>query len=331
MSIQRADEDHYWLVASRLRVGRIIPFLGAGANLCGRPTGASWARGRFLPSGHELAEYLAQQSRYPVGDGYDLLRVSQYVDAVLGERALYEWVRDTINEDYPPTALHLFLAELAALLRSRGSTRLLLLTTNYDDALERTFAASGEPHEVLWYEAKRGQARGRFIHRSGDAIVEIERPNEYLTPALRENTVILKLHGAIDRGDPKRDSYVITEDDYIDYLARGDISHQIPITLRETMSESHFLFLGYSLRDWNLRVILNRIWGAQTLDLKSWAVQREYENEKLSKVENRKLSEIEQKLWRDRGDVDLLYVPLDEYVEKLRVAVLEQMADGVAV
>ena len=28
------------------------------------------------------------------------------------------------------------------------------------------------------------------------------------------------------------------------------------------------------MRDWNLRVILNRIWGAQQLDLKSWAVQR---------------------------------------------------------
>ena len=87
--------------------------------------------------------------------------------------------------------------------------------------------------------------------------------------------MVLKLHGAIDRGDSKRDSYVVTEDSYIDYLAGGDVGEQIPFALRERMADSHFLFLGYSMRDWNLRVILNRIWGAQQLDLKSWAVQRE--------------------------------------------------------
>jgi hypothetical protein len=90
---------------------------------------------------------------------------------------------------------------------------------------------------------------------------------------------------------------------------RGDIRNQIPITLREQMADSHFLFLGYSLRDWNLRVILHRIWGAATLDLKSWSIQVERANARLS--------EIDQKLWADRGDVDVLYVPLDEYVEKL--------------
>jgi hypothetical protein len=321
MSIEHADEDHYWLVASRLLAGKVVPFLGAGANLCGRPEGAGWAVGKFLPSGHELAAYLAQKSRYPVADDFDLLRVSQYVDAVLGESALYEYVRSTFDADYPPTALHCFLAEVAALLRARSSP-LLILSTNYDDALERAFAKQGEPYEVLWYEAKRGQGHGRFVHRQGDQMVVVDRPNEYVTPALREHTVILKLHGAVDREDPRHDSYVITEDHYIDYLARGDIANQIPVTLRQKMAESHFLFLGYSLRDWNLRVILNRIWGEQSLDLKSWAVQR---------VEsNVKLSEIEQKLWRDRGDVDLLYVLLDEYVSGIREQVQQEIAGGVA-
>ena len=310
MSIQDADEDHYWLVAGRLLAGRVVPFLGAGANLCGRPDGVAWALGKFLPSGRELAECLAQNSRYPVDGGeLDLLRVAQYVDAVLGEQALYEYLRSTFDADYPPTSLHVLLAAVAARMRELGRPPLLILTTNYDDALERAFEAREEPCEVLWYEAKRGDARGRFRHRVGDDAVTIDRPNEYLTPALREHTAILKLHGAIDRRDPKSDSYVITEDNYIDYLSTGDIAKQIPVTLLEKMGESHFLFLGYSLRDWNLRVILNRIWGQQTLDLKSWAVQR--------RNATGKLSEIEQKLWRDRGDVDLLYVPLDEYVSHL--------------
>jgi len=118
-----------------------------------------------------------------------------------------------------------------------------------------------------------------------------------------------QLRGAIDRVDSKRDSYVITEDSYIDYLVGGDVGEQIPFSLVERMEGTHFLFLGYSMRDWNLRVILKRIWGARQLDLNSWAVQRA--------PSDAGAREVEEALWRARGDVDLLYVPLKEYVVRL--------------
>jgi hypothetical protein len=289
--------DHYWLVANRLLEGRVIPFLGAGANMCGRPRDGSWAVGRYLPSGVELATYLADKSRYPGESDGDLLRVSQYVDAVLGERALYEYLHSAFDADYPPNALHRLLVEAAALLRERARPGLLILTTNYDDALERAFEAAGEPYHVLWYDAK--GSSGHFLHRADGRVVPIRKPNETL---MGDRAVILKLHGAVDRTDPKVDSYVITEDHYIEYKER------IPVNLRMRMEDSHFLFLGYSLRDWNLRVILSRIWHGRALASQSWAVQRP----------DGALSEIEQKLWRSRGDVDLLYVELDEYVAKLR-------------
>lgn len=322
MTAHGADEDHYWLVASRILDGSVVPFLGAGANLCGRPDGEPWELGRYLPSGRELADELARRSRYPADSDPDLLRVSQYVDAVLGERALYQFLRRTFDADYPPTPLHRLLAELPEMLRRRQMPPLLVLSTNYDDALERALSDRGEEYELLWYEAKRGDACGHFIHRGPDGIVPIERPNEYAGLGVAERTVILKLHGAIDRADAKGDSYVITEDNYIDYLSRGDISGQIPITIRERMGDSHFLFLGYSLRDWNLRVILQRIWGQQALDLKSWAIQLA--------LPDSKLSEIDRKLWADRGDVDLLYVPLDEYVARLRAQMLAEFEAGIA-
>jgi len=292
-------EDHYWLVASRLLEGRVVPFLGAGANLCGRPPGGTWSVGRFLPSGAELAEYLADKSRYPDDADADLLRGSQYVDAVLGGQALYEYLRSAFDADYPPNALHVLLAGVAARLRVTGRPPLLVLTTNYDDALERAFDAVGEPYQVLWYEAK-PKARGHFMHRHDGKVAPIRRPNETL---MGDRTLIVKLHGAVDRSDPKDDSYVVTEDDYIGYVER------IPITVRARMEDSHFLFLGYSLRDWNLRVILSRIWEGRRLASRSWAVQRQQPSSQLG--------EVEQKLWRDRGEVDLLYVELDEYVAKL--------------
>ena len=86
------------------------------------------------------------------------------------------------------------------------------------------------------------------------------------------------------------------------------------------MAESHYLFLGYSMHDWNLRVILNRIWGAQQLDLKSWAVQRA--------PTDAGVREVEEALWRSRGDVDLLYVPLKKYVGHLEKVALRERGVG---
>jgi class 3 adenylate cyclase len=304
------DERHYWLVSGLIADGFVVPFLGAGASLCDRPPGAEWEPGRYLPSGGELARLLADRSRYPDAKDGDLLRVSQYVDAILGEGRLYGYLRSVFNADYPPNSLHRFLASLPSLYRERGLPQQLIITTNYDDLLERAYLDAGEACDVVWYEAKKGSLRGRLMHRPpGGEPAPIDLPNKYTALSLEERPVVLKLHGAVDRTDAKRDSYVITEDNYIDYLSVGDIGPQIPMTLRERMADSHFLFLGYSMRDWNLRVILNRIWGEQQLDLKSWAVQ-------LAPTDAGGY-EIEQTLWRHRGDVDLLYAPLAEYIGRL--------------
>jgi len=304
------DASDYGLVADLLLDGDVIPFLGAGANLCDRPDAGSWEPGRFPPSGGELAHTLAERSHYPSTHNSELPRVSQYVDAKLGAKRLYRYLHAVFDADYPPSSLHLLLAHLPALLRARGKPQLVILTTNYDDLVEQALTAAGERFDVVWYEAKHGPTQGRFRHRLPDGdIVLIDRPNKYTGLALDERPVIVKLHGAVDRLDPDGDSYVVTEDDYIDYLTVGDVGAQIPFSLRQRMADSHFLFLGYSMHDWNLRVILNRIWGAQQLDLRSWAVQRE--------PADPAVREVEEALWRHRGDVELVYVSLGEYVAGL--------------
>ena len=50
MSTPPPTDDHYWLVASRLIAGRVIPFLGAGANMCGRPGADLVAARRTVPA-----------------------------------------------------------------------------------------------------------------------------------------------------------------------------------------------------------------------------------------------------------------------------------------
>ena len=294
------------MVLRALVEGRVVPLLGAGVNRCGRPEGAEWDPGRYAPDGAELARYLARYSAYPGPNAGDLVRVSQYFAVMLGAGPLYDELRDVFNVDYPPTPLHRFLAELPGELRQRGLPvkHRLIITTNYDDALERAFNDAGEPFDLVAYIAV-GEHAGSFLHYPpGGPAVHIEIPNEYRALSLDARTVILKLHGAVDRDNAEHDSYVITEDNYIDYLTRTELSGLLPVTLAAKLRRSHFLFLGYGLRDWNLRVILHRIWGEQRLRYRSWAVQLAPE-------------EIDRRFWEAR-DVDIFDVELEEYVSALR-------------
>ena len=295
-------DAHYRTVAKAITDGRLVPLLGAGVNLCGRPAGSSWLRGRYLPSGGELSTYLAENFGYPSGDVHDLVRVSQYVSVMTGSGPLYEQLHSLFDADYPPTALHAFFARVPAILRESGPTPRypLIVTTNYDDLLERAFQAEGEAFDLVSYVAE-GEERGKFWHRGPDGDGRlIDKPNKYRGLSLDERTVILKIHGAVDRLNAERDSFVITEDHYIDYLTHTDIANLVPVTLAAKLRKSHFLFLGYGLRDWNLRVILHRIWGEQKLTYRSWAIQRDPEP-------------LDQEFWHKR-DVDILNIRLEDYV-----------------
>jgi hypothetical protein len=319
--VERADEEHYLTIAEKLAGGRMIPFLGAGANLCDRGDQV-WERGGpFLPSGAELAGHLATRGRYPAHERLDLLRVSQYVDAARGEDELYLYLREVFDSECSPTSLHRLLARTAKVLGQAGRPQLLVVTTNYDDLVERAFVEVGLEFDVVWYEAKQNaEARGRFVHRApGGKATVIARPNKYTgLPIKLERPAILKLHGCLDRESAGDDSYVITEDSYIDYLSGGDVGALIPISLQQQMTSNSLLFLGYSLSDWNLRVILNRLWGARKLNVKSWAVQREPAEPNESK--------IEQALWDTRESIELVYCELSEYVRELEARLQSAVA-----
>lgn len=314
-------DAHYRMLIKAITDGRVVPLLGAGVNLCGRPEGVAFQQGQYLPSGSELAALLAEDFGYsPDGQEVecphckekhrvqyplDLLRVTQHIAVMTGSGPLYDELRTLFNADYPPTSLHDFFANLPGSLRAKNlpPRYQLIVTTNYDDVLERAFLAAGEPFDLVSYMAD-GEQRGKFWHWSPDGEARlIEKPNEYRGLSLEERTVILKIHGAVDRLNADRDSYVITEDHYIDFLARTDISNLVPVMLAAKLRKSHFLFLGYSLRDWNLRVILHRIWGEQKLSYKSWAIQLNPQ-------------ELDLRFWLKR-DVDILNVRLENYIAAL--------------
>jgi hypothetical protein len=235
----------------------------------------------------------------------DLARVSQYVATMQGSGPLYDELHALFEAAVEPTPLHRFLARLPPILRERGAQHQLIVSTNYDLALERAFEEEGEELDIVAYVAM-GPHRGRFWHRAPcSAPRPIDVPNTYASElSLERRTILLKLHGAVDPL-PEREweSFVITEDDYIDYLGHSQLTAVVPVSLAAKLRRSHFLFLGYEMADWNLRLILNRMWGERPVGYRSWAVQRSP-------------SPLAQAFWR-RYEVTPLDVDPASYVELL--------------
>lgn len=311
------DRNHYdELVRLLLEEGSVVvPFLGPGANSCDRTEPWRDIDSSYLPDSGELAAYLALKlgaASIPA----DLANVSQSVSVAKGPGDLYMALRRALPSGPPPGSVHRFLAGFPAAAQELGMPERyqLIVTTNYDDALERAFEEAEEPYDLAVYVA-RGRDKGRFVHVPHDgepqAIVDANGYADFPIDAFGrvERTVIVKIHGTVDRSRgsgsyPWRDNYVITEDDYIDYMSVGDIESIVPQQLLGKLRDySHFLFLGHEMRDWNLRVFLIRVFGERPQPNTSWAVQRQ---------PNR----LDERFWQRIG-VDLVAISLEQYVGQL--------------
>jgi DNA-binding SARP family transcriptional activator len=280
----RPSEDPLRDVADAIVLGRLVPVLGTDVA--------------------ELAVRLSERFSYPL-DASELPRVAQYVSVMKGPGPLHDELHALFEADATPTAVHRFFASLPPLLRERGAPHQLIVSTSYDLALERAFLDAGEEFDVVSYIAE-GSNRGKFCHLDpGGRGTLIERPNEYASElSLERRTVILKLHGQVDRASDRAwESFVVTEDHYIEYLARSEVSSVVPVGLAAKLRRSHFLFLGYSFVDWNLRLLLYRLWGDQPLGYRSWAVGEQPHP-------------FELEFWRKHG-VDVLDLPLERCIEAL--------------
>ncbi len=305
-------EPPYGVIWNRLCTGNVVPFLGAGASFVNRPPGATWDARKpvFLPSGRELSRLLAQEACFPSSDPRDLddlAKVSSYYADVAGRRPLRERLRQVLDRDYVPGALHQFLASVPV--------PLVIVTTNYDTLLEQAFRAVGKPYDLVVYPCDlREHANAVLWWPHGAAEPVFPGFNE-LNIDLAKTTVIYKMHGTIQHQDDQWDNFVITEEDYVEFLSRMTTNAAVPSIFYEHFRTRSFLFLGYGLGDWNLRVVLKNLEkylarkrpvGEDDDEevLPSWAIQLHP-------------SELERRLWEKRN-VSIFDLTLDDFVAKLR-------------
>jgi SIR2-like domain/TIR domain len=290
---QMIDEGNLVVfLGSRLACGSVGPLAGPGSK--------------------ELAANLAKRFDLEPA-GRDLPEVAQYVYVTQGSPDLYRELRKLLTSECEPGPVHQFLARFPRRLEELGLDKQyqLIVSTNFDTVLEEAFDAEQEPYDLAVYMAS-GRDKGKFIHfPSEGAPTAIAEPNSYTKLPIGgdyelQRTLILKIHGAVDGsfGDYRwRENYVITEDHYIDYLSKSPIESLVPVQVLDKLQDSHCLFLGYTVHDWNLRVFLKRIWEGR-LGARSWAVEPDPDV-------------FDKDLWAP-SNVELYAADLADYVDQLQ-------------
>ena len=222
------EEQDLQLIFNAIESGKCLAFLGAGACASYRINNQEELG---LPLGRELAEFLAGRCQYTNGSVYDLQRVSEYFVYYFGgdREPLEKAIKEKIQISCKPRPIHTVLSQLKKIK--------IVITSNYDMLLENELTKYGRKLTRHVYNPLNPRT-GHFIG----------------TTFLEEGDIVLhKMHGSIDEPG----SIVITQSDYIQYLANLiDLDRGMPEYFRKIMiPQCTLLFLGYSLEDWNFRVI----------------------------------------------------------------------------
>jgi CHAT domain/SIR2-like domain len=295
------NELEYLRIIKAITKGRLIPFLGSRANLSAHSI--ETPGNLFPPSDDQLAARLAGVCGSP-RDVKELVEVSQFF-ALRNSEELSAHLYAALTEYSSVPSLHELLADLPGILSEKGYPfpYQLIVTTNYDDALEKAFVKQEEEFDLIYYEARGGHG-GRFCYKPwGGSAEPIKKANTFQLPDFGKRTLILKIHGEVERSDSEVRSYAITEDDYIYYLSGKSINQFLPAQVIKKLKESLHLFVGYRLHDWNLRVFYQRIFRDATPP-DSWVIQSENDP-------------FDEEFWKNR-DMKIIKASQEDFVEEAR-------------
>jgi hypothetical protein len=234
-------------VAGCVSAGRCILFLGAAAHAkppdpkppdppryrypeSERPPLASVLSAQMAAESHFLA-------RFPDGNPADLQKVALDFEIRKSRARLIQRIREAVHNNRKPSPVLRGLADL---------NFPLIITTNYDQLFEQALRLKKKNPIVSVYKKNEGLARV-----ATEDYTFGEEPRS-------DAPFMFKVHGDIDSPE----SIVVTDEDYIHFVLRmGDKLDfdPIPETIRYRLQKWPVIFLGYSLMDYNLRLLFKTL------------------------------------------------------------------------
>jgi hypothetical protein len=295
--------DHLILAERVLLEDSVTIFIGDDANVYNRDEKSTWQAGStFLPSNSELAGFLADQFGYPGSGRMELSAVLDYC----ADRCTR--VLDNIfAATYDATSLHQFVGQLIRMRRRKLQTSLTLVTTNYDDSLERYLETQRQSFHSF------GPTHGRgFQYTAPDGA----RSNADRKAYIRRDglPIILHLLGGIDRAEPHASVYFSPDT----WNFRWNLADQLPAVLRANFSESALVSLGFGSHHNRAEQLLfrsvreNRLVRRGEASFEGWAVLN--------------YPEAQDELFWRRPYLALITLRLSDYISTLAEALAQKTA-----
>lgn len=223
--------------------GQCVIFLGAGASVdLTRP---------HLPTAVELSKELAEECGLDWHEYVPLSTVAFHYEYYYRRRRLNDLLVSRLtNSAIGPSTTIENLVKMVGILEGEPRRTVFVITTNYDDHFERA------------YEAQFHRRPKVIVYNGGvDANLEvplhaghpISSPTNWFPD---RETYLYKIHGCITQ--PGDRNLVITEEDYVNFLSNAlsyDHKKRLLQYALGRFSECPILFVGFSLSDWNFRVL----------------------------------------------------------------------------
>lgn len=236
-SIEEKDwEDLVMLI----KMQKCTPFIGAGASY------------PYLPLGGNLAHYWSERYKYPlINDTNDLAKVAQFM--AIDRYPMFP--KHIIAQEFKDKAQPDFSEENNPFGILADLNLPIYITTNYDNFMfEALKTRSNENRE------KNPEREICRWSSEVDQMLKLKQISPVLSPAYipsPERPVVYHLHGYIEIPE----SMVMTENDYLDFMIRlhEKDSPILPPQITIALATNALLFVGYSLADWDFRVLFRSI------------------------------------------------------------------------
>jgi SIR2-like domain len=296
-------------IARRMLDDKCMFFLGAGA---------SWSPPPALPTADDLSKEMADRCGLNWHKYIPLSTVAFYYESYFTRNDLNALLIERIclqGVDPSPTLQKLM--EILEVLESRDQMT-YTFTTNYDEQFESAYRNkfNRDPNVVIYKGAHDPLDKTAKLNCTPRGELPFRARN--WRPDKKVKTVLYKIHGTISQ--PEKKGMVITEEDYINFLANSlgdrDDEKKLLTYLMGELGVRTVVFIGYSLSDWNFRAIFKAtVEESSDKDSRSYAIQ--YTDPSVPPLPLDEVRSKSQELfWNDKA-VDILNVDAAQFIDDL--------------
>lgn len=219
-------------VASQLRAGKVVPYLGPGLTELSKPS---------VPMTPEaLAEFFGTKVALPRRAKGNAWAAAQHVESHKHRSTVSTLMTEAFTAPVAPTPLHQYLASLP----------LPLIVDTWYDAVMRTALLKRSDWGEIQGISRAGIGEDRWYRFYDANGGESER-----SAAEGWATILYKPHGSIT---PAK-NFLISDADYVEVLTEIDIQTPIPDVVKDRRAERSFLFIGCRFHDQLLRTYARQV------------------------------------------------------------------------